>query len=73
MRLAAAAPSRTLKNLFQEGGVPPWERYFFRITGPAVDFALPSDELVQGTALIASTAVGESAQESASIGGSTDL
>ena len=36
----------------------------------AVDFALPSDELVQGTALIASTAVGESAQESAAIGGS---
>jgi hypothetical protein len=36
----------------------------------AVDFVLPSDELVQGTALIASTAVGESAQESAAIGGS---
>ena len=36
----------------------------------AVDFALPADELVQGTALIASTAVGESAQESAAIGGS---
>ncbi|HEX4384998.1 MAG TPA: caspase family protein [Myxococcales bacterium] len=36
----------------------------------SVDFALPSDELVQGTALIASTAVGESAQESAAIGGS---
>ncbi|HEY2030096.1 MAG TPA: caspase family protein [Myxococcales bacterium] len=37
---------------------------------PTVDFPLPSDELVQGTALIASTAVGESAQESAAIGGS---
>jgi hypothetical protein len=36
----------------------------------SVDFALPSDEQVQGTALIASTAVGESAQESAAIGGS---
>ncbi|MCA1827469.1 MAG: caspase domain-containing protein [Myxococcales bacterium] len=37
---------------------------------PTVDFALPSDESVQGTALIASTAVGEAAQESAAIGGS---
>lgn len=36
----------------------------------AIDFALPLDESVQGTALIASTAVGESAQESAAIGGS---
>jgi hypothetical protein len=35
----------------------------------AVDFALPSDE-VQGTAFIASSAAGESAQESAAIGGS---
>jgi tRNA(Ile)-lysidine synthase len=26
MRLAANRPSRTLKNLFQEAGVPPWER-----------------------------------------------
>ncbi len=34
-----------------------------------VDFALPSDE-VSGTAFIASTAVGEAAQESAAIGGS---
>jgi len=37
---------------------------------PALDFALPSDETVQGTAFIASTAVGEQAQESAAIGGS---
>ncbi len=35
----------------------------------AVDFALPSDE-VEGTAFIASSAAGESAQESAAIGGS---
>jgi hypothetical protein len=34
-----------------------------------VDFALPTDE-VRGTAFIASTAVGEAAQESAAIGGS---
>jgi tRNA(Ile)-lysidine synthase len=26
LRLAAGRPSRTLKNLFQEAGVPPWER-----------------------------------------------
>ena len=37
---------------------------------PTVSFALPADDNVQGTALIASTAVGEAAQESASIGGS---
>ena len=37
---------------------------------PALDFALPSDDSVRGTALIASTAVGEAAQESAAIGGS---
>lgn len=37
---------------------------------PTLSFALPSDESVQGTALIASTAVGEAAQESAAIGGS---
>jgi hypothetical protein len=36
----------------------------------SIAFALPSDEAVQGTALIASTAVGEAAQESATIGGS---
>ncbi len=36
---------------------------------PALDFALPSDD-VRGTAFIASTAVGEAAQESAAIGGS---
>jgi hypothetical protein len=36
---------------------------------PALDFPLP-DESVRGTAFIASTAVGESAQESAAIGGS---
>jgi len=35
----------------------------------AVDFPLPKDE-VQGTAFIASTAVGESAQESVALGGS---
>lgn len=35
-----------------------------------VDFALPLDDTVQGTAFIASTAVGEAAQESAIIGGS---
>jgi hypothetical protein len=34
-----------------------------------IDFALPTDE-VRGTAFIASTAVGEAAQESAAIGGS---
>ncbi len=37
---------------------------------PALDFALPAPEAVRGTAFIASTAVGESAQESAAIGGS---
>jgi hypothetical protein len=37
---------------------------------PALDFAVPLDDSVQGTAFIASTAVGESAQESAAIGGS---
>ncbi len=37
---------------------------------PQLDFALPSDDSVQGTAFIASTAVGEAAQESAAIGGS---
>ena len=37
---------------------------------PALEFALPSDDAVSGLALIASTAVGESAQESASLGGS---
>ncbi|HEX7487526.1 MAG TPA: caspase family protein [Anaeromyxobacteraceae bacterium] len=37
---------------------------------PAIDFALPTDEDVKGTAYIASTAVGEQAQESAAIGGS---
>jgi hypothetical protein len=36
---------------------------------PAVAFALPSDD-VRGTAFIASTAVGEAAQESAALGGS---
>jgi hypothetical protein len=36
---------------------------------PALNFALPDDG-VQGTAFIASTAVGEAAQESAAIGGS---
>lgn len=37
---------------------------------PELDFALPADDNVQGTAFIASTAVGEAAQESAAIGGS---
>jgi hypothetical protein len=37
---------------------------------PALDFAVPLDDTVRGTAFIASTAVGESAQESAAIGGS---
>jgi hypothetical protein len=37
---------------------------------PTLDFALPADEAVQGTAFIASTAVGELAQESAALGGS---
>ena len=39
------------------------------VAAPALDFALPEDA-VQGTAYLASTAVGESAQESAAIGGS---
>jgi len=37
---------------------------------PALDFPLPLDDSVRGTAFIASTAVGETAQESAAIGGS---
>lgn len=37
---------------------------------PALDFPLPSDESVRGTAFVASTAVGETAQESTAIGGS---
>ena len=37
---------------------------------PALAFALPSDDQVSGTAFIASTAVGEQAQESAALGGS---
>lgn len=37
---------------------------------PAVAFQLPDDDAVKGTAFIASTAVGESAQESAALGGS---
>jgi hypothetical protein len=37
---------------------------------PALDFPLPTDERVQGTAFITSTAVGEAAQESAALGGS---
>jgi hypothetical protein len=37
---------------------------------PGLDFPLPSDERVQGTAFVASTAVGEAAQESALLGGS---
>jgi hypothetical protein len=37
---------------------------------PSLEFALPSDDAVSGMALIASTAVGESAQESAALGGS---
>jgi hypothetical protein len=37
---------------------------------PALDFALPAADAVRGTAFIASTAVGETAQESAAIGGS---
>jgi len=36
----------------------------------ALDFPLPSDDSVRGTAFVASTAVGEAAQESAAIGGS---
>ncbi len=40
------------------------------VAAPALDFALPSDESVRGTAFIASTAAGEAAQESAAIGGS---
>jgi hypothetical protein len=37
---------------------------------PALDFALPAEDRVQGTAFITSTAVGEAAQESAALGGS---
>ncbi|HEX8908561.1 MAG TPA: caspase family protein [Anaeromyxobacteraceae bacterium] len=37
---------------------------------PALDFPLPTGESVSGTAFVASTAVGEAAQESAAIGGS---
>ncbi|HEY6098932.1 MAG TPA: hypothetical protein VIW03_05855, partial [Anaeromyxobacter sp.] len=37
---------------------------------PAVDFPLPTGDEVQGTAFVASTAVGEAAQESAALGGS---
>ncbi|MGC3997558.1 MAG: caspase family protein [Anaeromyxobacter sp.] len=37
---------------------------------PALDFAIPADDQVRGTAFVASTAVGEPAQESAAIGGS---
>ena len=37
---------------------------------PGLAFALPSDDQVAGTAFIASTAVGEQAQESAALGGS---
>lgn len=37
---------------------------------PALAFALPADDAVSGTAFIASTAVGEQAQESAALGGS---
>lgn len=37
---------------------------------PGLAFALPADDLVSGTAFIASTAVGEQAQESAALGGS---
>ena len=39
------------------------------LPAPALDFALPEDQ-VRGTAFLASTAVGEAAQESAAIGGS---
>jgi hypothetical protein len=37
---------------------------------PTLAFALPADDVVSGMALVASTAVGESAQESAALGGS---
>jgi hypothetical protein len=37
---------------------------------PAVDFPLPSGDDAQGTAYLASTAMGEAAQESAALGGS---
>ncbi|BDG05122.1 caspase family protein [Anaeromyxobacter oryzae] len=37
---------------------------------PTLEFALPTSDTVRGTAFIASTAEGESAQESAAIGGS---
>src|ERR1700687_3453849 len=37
---------------------------------PAVSFPLPGDDSVEGVAFVASTAAGESAQESAALGGS---
>ncbi len=37
---------------------------------PGLDFPLPADDEVRGTAFVASTAVGEAAQESAVLGGS---
>ena len=37
---------------------------------PLLDFALPAEESARGTAFVASTAVGEVAQESAALGGS---
>jgi hypothetical protein len=37
---------------------------------PALDFAVPAEDLVRGSAFVASTALGESAQESAALGGS---
>jgi hypothetical protein len=37
---------------------------------PGLDFPLPADDQVRGTAFVASTAVGEAAQESARLGGS---
>ncbi len=40
------------------------------MAAPALDFALPPEDSVQGTAYLASTAVGEAAQESAALGGS---
>jgi len=40
------------------------------MAAPALDFAVPADEPVRGSAFLASTALGESAQESAALGGS---
>ena len=40
------------------------------VAAPALDFAVPADERVRGSAFLASTALGESAQESAALGGS---